>query len=145
MIYVQPRLGPGEWDAQISQGFWHTNESPNPSQTNRFSNNPKKKKKKKRTCRIVDFAVPAGHRVKLKENKKKDKYLDLARELKKTAVHESGGNCNWCSWYSPQRMDTGTGGLRNKRMSEDHPNYYIIENGQNPEDSPGDLGRLAFT
>ena len=29
------------------------------------------------------FAVPANHRVKLKENKKKDKYLDLARELKK--------------------------------------------------------------
>ena len=40
-------------------------------------------KKKKRTCRIVDFAVPADHRIKLKECKKKDKYLDLARELKK--------------------------------------------------------------
>ena len=37
---------------------------------------------KKRTCKIVDFAVPADHRVKLKENEKKDKYLDLARELK---------------------------------------------------------------
>ena len=37
--------------------------------------------KKKRTCRIVDFAVPADHRVKMKENKK-DKYLELARELK---------------------------------------------------------------
>ena len=40
-------------------------------------------KKKERTCRIVDFSVPADHRIKLKENKKKDKYLDLARELKK--------------------------------------------------------------
>ena len=29
------------------------------------------------------FAVPADHRVKLKESEKKDKYLDLARELKK--------------------------------------------------------------
>ena len=28
----------------------------------------KKKGKKKRTCRIVDFAVPADHRVKLKES-----------------------------------------------------------------------------
>ena len=27
--------------------------------------------KKKRTCWIVDFAVPADHRVKLKENEKK--------------------------------------------------------------------------
>ena len=36
-----------------------------------------------RTCRIVDFTVPGDHRVKLKESKKRDKYLDLARELKK--------------------------------------------------------------
>ena len=40
-------------------------------------------KKKKRTCKIVDFAVPDDYRVKLKECEKKDKYLDLARELKK--------------------------------------------------------------
>ena len=40
-------------------------------------------KKKKRTCKIVDFAVRADHRVKLKECEKKDKYLNLARELKK--------------------------------------------------------------
>ena len=39
--------------------------------------------KKKRTCKIVDFAVPADHRIKLKECEKKDKDLDLARELKK--------------------------------------------------------------
>ena len=39
--------------------------------------------KKKRTCKIVDFAVPADHRIKLKQCEKKDKYLDLARELKK--------------------------------------------------------------
>ena len=39
--------------------------------------------KKKRAWRIVDFAIPANHRVKLKESEKKDKYLDLSRELKK--------------------------------------------------------------
>ena len=39
--------------------------------------------KKKRTSKIVNFAVPADHRLKLKECEKKDKYLDLARELKK--------------------------------------------------------------
>ena len=38
---------------------------------------------KKKTCKIVDLAVPADHRIKLKECEKKDKYLDLARELKK--------------------------------------------------------------
>ena len=40
-------------------------------------------KKKKRFCKIVDFAVPADHRIILKENEKKDNYLDLGRELKK--------------------------------------------------------------
>ena len=43
----------------------------------------KEKKKKKRICKIVDFAVPSDHRIKLKEFEKKDKYLDFARELKK--------------------------------------------------------------
>ncbi len=31
----------------------------------------------------MDFAVLAGHWVKLKESEKRDKYLDIARELKK--------------------------------------------------------------
>ena len=41
------------------------------------------KKLKKRICKIVDFAVPADHRIKLTEFEKKEKYLNLARELKK--------------------------------------------------------------
>ena len=39
--------------------------------------------KKKRICKIVDFAVPADHIINVKESEKKDKYFDLARELKK--------------------------------------------------------------
>ena len=39
--------------------------------------------KKKRTYQIVDFDAPADHWVKLKDSEKKDKYLELARELKK--------------------------------------------------------------
>ena len=46
---------------------------------------------------------------------------------------------------SHQRINEGTGGHGNKRTSEDHPNYYIIENGQNTEKSPGDLKGLAVT
>ena len=41
------------------------------------------KKKKKKICKIVDFAVPADHRIKLKECEKRDKNIDLARQLKK--------------------------------------------------------------
>ena len=48
-----------------------------------ISTKKKKKKKKKRSCKIVNFAVPADQKVKLKESEKKNKYVDLARELKK--------------------------------------------------------------
>ena len=59
--------------------------------------------KKKRTCKIVDFAVPADLRINLKECEKGEKYLDLARELKKkTMEYESNNytNCDWCVWHS---------------------------------------------
>ena len=39
--------------------------------------------KKKRICKFFDFVFPADHRISLKESEKNDKYLDLARELKK--------------------------------------------------------------
>ena len=48
--------------------------------------------RKKRTCLIVDLAIPADHWVKIKESEKRDKYLDLARELKKY------GTWKW-QWY----------------------------------------------
>ena len=32
---------------------------------------------------MVDFAVPVDHRVKLKENERKVKYMDIAKELKR--------------------------------------------------------------
>ena len=65
-------------------GLGHTHGSPNLGQKTRFNNNQKKKKeKKKRACKTVDLAVPADHRIKLKECEMMDKYLDLARELKK--------------------------------------------------------------
>ena len=39
--------------------------------------------KKMRICKIVDFAVLAEHKINLKESEKKDKYVDLAREIKR--------------------------------------------------------------
>ena len=36
-----------------------------------------------RDCKIVNYTVPAYHRIKLKESEEKNKDLDLARELKK--------------------------------------------------------------
>ena len=83
----------------------------------------------------------------MKENKKKDKYPNLTRELKKKVEYESDNyiNCNWCFWYSHQKFIKAGGRLGNKRTSRYHPNYYIFENCQNTEKSPGDLRRLAVT
>ena len=39
--------------------------------------------KKKEICKNVDFAVHADYRIKLKEFEKRDKYISVARELKK--------------------------------------------------------------
>ena len=60
-------------------GLYYTNGSPNLGQKTRPYNNQQKKK----ICEIVEFAVPADYRIKLKECEKRDKNLDLARELKK--------------------------------------------------------------
>ena len=61
--------------------------------------------------------------------------------------HESDddNSCNWCSWYGHKRINTGTGGLRNKSTSGDHKNYSIIKINQNIEKSSWDLRRLAIT
>ena len=98
--------------------------------------------------RIVDFVVSADHRLKRKGSEKRDKYLDLARELKKnTMEHEGDGdtNCNLHTRHSPQSIGIGTRGLGNKRTSADPPNYSIVEIAQNTKKSPGDLRRLAVT
>ena len=39
--------------------------------------------KKERSCKIIDFAVPADSRIEEKEKDKMEKYQDLGRELQK--------------------------------------------------------------
>ena len=79
MVYAQPSTCPRKWHTETPMGLLHTHRSPNLGQKTR----PNYNQQKKRTCKIVDFAVLADHRIKLKECEKKDKYLDIARELKK--------------------------------------------------------------
>ena len=67
--------------------------------------------------------------------------------IEKTVENECGiyTNRDWCCWYSHQRIIKKSGGRGSWRTSGDHPNYYIIENSQNTEKSPGDLRRYAVT
>ena len=100
--------------------------------------------KNKRTCKIVDFAIPADHRIKLKECEKRDKFLDLAMELKNL----------WNMQVKIIPIVIGAFGTVTKGLlkglgswqtSGDHPNHSIVENGKNIEKSPGDLRRIAVT
>ena len=58
--------------------------------------------------------------------------------------YESDGDTN-CNRRSRYRIGTRTGGFGNKRSNEDDPKYSIIKIGQNTEECPGDLRRLAVT
>ncbi len=68
-------------------GLWHTDRSPNLNQKTRLQQK-KKNSKEKKSFKIVDFAVSADHRIKLKESEKKDTYLELAKEFKKSMKHK---------------------------------------------------------
>ena len=78
MLYAQPSTCPRKWHTQTPMGLRYKNGSPNLGQKTRPYNN-----KKKKSVKICKIAVPADPRIKLKECEKRDKYLDLARELKK--------------------------------------------------------------
>ena len=43
----------------------------------------------------------------------------------------------------PKGLEKGTERVGNRRTSRNHSNYSIVEIGQNMEESPGDLRRLA--
>ena len=94
----------------------------------------------KRTCRIVDFAVLADHRVKLKESEKGDKYLVLAKELKRlwkvTVIPFIIGALGTI----PKGLVKGLEDLEIRKQEES-----IIKISQNTEKRPGDLRRLAVT
>ena len=84
--------------------------------------------------------VPVDHRIKLKETEKKEKYLDFARALKSL----------WNTKVTIVPIVIGAFGTEIKGLlngledldvggpSGDHPNYTIVENGQNTEKSPRD-------
>ena len=95
----------------------------------------------------MDFAVPADHRVKLKEREKKDKYLDLARELKKL--------CNRKVMFIPiiisalgtvtEGLSKGLENLEIRGRVETIKTTTLLKVDQNTEKSPEYLSRLTVT
>ena len=80
MEYAQPRIRPRKSVAKI---LWDFQIQTDPVILARQPDLVIVKNKTKATSRIDDFVVPAENGVKLKESKKRNKYLDLAKELKK--------------------------------------------------------------
>ena len=68
---------------------------------------------------IVVFAVPANHKVKVKESEKIKKYLQLAKKLRQNVEYEddAGTNYSGCSWKGPQRLEELEIRVRNRNHS----------------------------
>ena len=89
----------------------------------------------------MDFTVPADHRVKLKKSEKKEKYHDLAREMKnkQTVEYENDGYTN-CKGFIK-----GLEFLEIRELAETIQTNSIAEINENTEKSPGNLRRLLVT
>ena len=78
--------------------------------------------------------------MKIKEREKRDKFLDLARELRKLWNMRIG-----TLWNGHQRIVKGARRVGNRRTNRDHPNYNIINIVQNIKKSPVGLKGVAVT
>ena len=94
---------------------------------------------KKRTGNLVDFAVSADHRVTMKKIEKLDKYLDLARKVKKLwkmkiivrslELSPRTREIDWMNWEWEEELN--------------HPNNSTIKIDLNTRKSPWDQRRFA--
>ena len=102
---------------------------------------------KKENLLNPELYCPGWPQNKIERNQKEGLVPGPCFETVKAMKHESDGNtnCNWYSWYSHQKIDKSTCGLRNKKRSGDHRTYCIIELGQYTEKSPVDLRILVVT
>ena len=118
-IHAQTKNHSREWDVYNFLGFRDTNRFRNSSQKIGTWLTKKKKRKKRKKIKKT------FHWVKIKENKKRAKYLDLARELRKlwdmkvTVIPTVIGALGPVSKSLIMRLEW----VGNRRMCREHPNY----------------------
>ena len=81
------------------------------------------------------------------QRKRKERLILGPLQRTKKAIEDEGDcdtDCKWCTRNDLQRLRKEAGGVRNRKISRDHPNY-IVEVGQNTEKSPGYSRRLTGT
>ena len=99
------------WSFKIQTDQLITASRPDLVIINKKKKNKRKKEKRKPT---VDFAVSVDHRAKIKENRKRDQYLNLTREQKQNGHKIDGDtNCYCYAWNYHQRLDMGAGRVGN--------------------------------
>ena len=76
----------------------------------------------------MDFAVPADHKVKFKENEKRDKFLHFAKELRKLWSRKMIVTPFIIGELItlPKDLVKGAWAVVNRKTNRDHPNYNII-------------------
>ena len=105
----------------------------------------KKKKRKKKNLPYSGLNRFGGAQSPHQRKRKEVRVLGPCQRAKKVLKHEGDGNIN-CCWYArngPQRLRKETRRIENQKKNRDHPDYSIVEDGQNTEKSPGDPRRIA--
>ena len=81
----------------------------------------------------MDFAIPADHRVRIKESEKIDEYLDLAREMKKLSKMKmtelpivAGALRSILKNLEKRLRDTG-----NQRKNQNYPDHSSVKINKN--------------
>ena len=136
MVYIRPRICLGEWvtltffDFDIQTDHLISARQPDLIIINR-----------KREIWILLSQLTTE----LKESEKKDRYHDIARELKIPWNMKVAGIPIVIDAVGTVTISKRSREHKNKRTSGDHPNYNIFEIGQNTEKSPGVLRKLVVT
>ena len=95
----------------------------------------------------MDFAVPVDHREKKERKRKETQVRGPPKRTKKFIDHENDDVTNFylSAWNEPQKFGKGIQRIVNQKTNQDHPDYNIVEIGQNSEKTPGNLRRLTVT
>ena len=82
---------------------------------------------KKGTCHVMDFAVPENYRVRMKENKKIDKYLNPDRQSKEISIMNVTVIPIVFGALKTVQKDLETGETGDQRKKQDYPDHSTVK------------------
>ena len=102
---------------------------------------------KKRTCQLVDFAILADHREKIKEKQEDRQILGSCQRAEKAVEHKNDDDSNWswCPWNGPQTPGKETEGTGDQGKNWVNPDHSTTKISKNSLESPRNLKIIAVT